>query len=93
MRDFTIIEQRLRELSSKISPNTDSPFVKEAQEYIDVDEYGLALEMLVHGLLTNGRQMSSDEIELATNIAVAMGMDIEALCVEARAYQNRTQTV
>jgi hypothetical protein len=74
----------------KLSPEADPAFQKGgARIYIDVDEYGLALETLVHALMANGRQLSTDEMKLAAEIGPAMRLDTKALVAEARARQDR----
>jgi|GEM_PF-4337067 hypothetical protein len=75
MSDFRLIEELLLELIRKVSPDERSVSASEAQEYIGVDEYGLALETIAHAMVADGRTPSTDELSLAKRIAQEMSLD------------------
>jgi hypothetical protein len=82
MTDFAAVEALLNELVSIVSP---SDYVKaHVHEYIDADEYGLALEWVGIGMFDNGRSASPSEIALFRKIAAAMSDDSDWHLNQAR---------
>jgi len=76
MAEFKVVETVLRGLMAKVSPDGASVGVEEAEEFIDVDEYGLALESLAHELVEHGRSSTDDEPALVREITARLLHDL-----------------
>ena len=74
---------RLLALLSEIFSNTE---VQEVQEFIDVGEYGLALETLVDIVDEESKQITSEVLILVKELAEAMEMDDKVLVGKISGY-------
>jgi hypothetical protein len=79
MRDFSKVEALLSQLLVASSPAFSSKELAEVQHFIDVAEYGLALETAV-GIYNEEKKVATAEVAtLVERLAVAMAMDAAPL--------------
>ncbi len=75
MADYKLIENRLLLVLSLLVDVFSESEVNEVQEFIDVGEYGLALETLIDIINEESKTIPQAVVSLAGETAVAMGWD------------------
>ncbi len=84
--DYQYIEELLlRLLSNLLGIFTDSE-KNEVQDFIDVGEYGLALETLIDIIVEENKQISGESLELACDLAEVMQFNKKVLEEKLRAH-------
>jgi hypothetical protein len=79
MSSFELVEKLLLQLLQASTPPFTSSNAAEVQNFIDVGEYGLALETTVDIYVEEHKAPNSEAIALMEQAAVAMGMDSKIL--------------
>lgn len=79
MTSFDALESLLSQLLSTGSPTMSAEERVEVQRFIDVGEYGLALETFVAIYVDEQRTPSPIVVDLVTQLASMMSMDVGRL--------------
>jgi hypothetical protein len=79
MTDFDEIELLLSQLLSASTPVLSEPEKAEVQHYIDVGEYGLALETAADIYAEQGKIATVEAVDLFRRLAIAMDMEAAPL--------------
>jgi hypothetical protein len=79
MSNYDEIERLFSQLLAAVTPVLSESERSEVQRFIDVGEYGLALETAVEIFADERVLASTDMINLIKRLAVAMSMDPEVL--------------
>ena len=79
MTDYQAIEDLLVQLLYFQKNVFDESESSEVQEFIDVGEYGLALDTFMDIVTEESKMISQDTLDLAKQSAVAMELDGEAV--------------
>lgn len=79
MTDFKKIESLFAKLLTATTSVLSESEVAEIQRFIDVGEYGLALETAIHIFVEERKLPSADVVELFKSLAIAMQVDPEPL--------------
>jgi hypothetical protein len=92
MPDFQRIERDLRDLSRLVDPR--SPADAEFDEFIEHNEFGLALEILAYAAVSGRRHLPDDVADRVRAIAAAMSLDGNAILSDmaARARKREGQS-
>lgn len=77
--DFQYIEQLLQKLLMLLKAVFSESEQNEVQEFIDVGEYGLALETLVDIIDEEDKLVEHDVLKLVLEVASAMSLDKEVV--------------
>lgn len=72
MSDFTIVESLFSQLLSALNGVFSVSEIAEVSEFVDVGEYGLALDTTVDIFVEEGKVASDDVIVLVQSLAAAM---------------------
>lgn len=73
--NYQYIEKLLVRLLNLLDIVFAEPELKEVQDFIDVGEYGLALETLVDIVAEEDKQISGEALKLVKELSVAMLLD------------------
>ena len=76
--DFQSIENLLFQLLASVDKTFDPKEKEEVQDFIDVGEYGLALETFVDIVVEENKKILEVDLDLIKKLAVEMSMDQEA---------------
>ena len=84
--NYKNLENLLVRLLALLSEKFSNTEVQEVQEFIDVGEYGLALETLVDIVDEGSKQITSEVLILVKELAEAMEMDDKVLVGKISGY-------
>lgn len=85
MSDFAIVESLLGQLLRALRNVFSAPELAEVSEFIDVGEYGLALDTAVDIFIEEGRSATEDVIDLVEALAAEMQLSAVAYVDRLRA--------
>lgn len=77
--NYEEIEEFLSKLISLLEPICTQIEIKEIQDFIDVGEYGLALETAIYIIIEEKKQISKNIFELINKLANKMSIDYDIL--------------
>ena len=79
MADYSFLNQQLTRLLSLLNDVLSNSEISEVQEFIDVDEYGLAFHTLLDIIDEESKSITERAFELAKHIAITMEFDGKAV--------------
>ena len=88
-RNYEATEKLVLALLAVRKPDEET--VDIVREYVDVAEYGLALEALVYAMVADQRVPSNEELSLLDACAASMSMDPKTLLSTMRIAAARKQ--
>ena len=77
MRDFKYIGQRINELLNSCENDLTAKEVEDVQHFLNVDEYGLALETFIAALAGGDKQVDQKVFQICVELAKRMEMPAE----------------
>ena len=91
MSDYQLIEQIFAQLLFLLKDVFDDLEVDEVKDFIDVGEYGIALDTLVGIIDEESKIVSQEAIDLVKKIAIAMSLDfyfIEKKLINTEGFES-----
>lgn len=80
--DFDKLEKQFGKLLGLLQPSLDASEKKEIREYINVNEFGVALEALVDILVVKGRALEKEPCTLLHKMANSLGLKGEVARID-----------
>lgn len=74
-QDYQRVEELLSRLLALLAPTFSAEEILEVREFVEVGEYGLALETLVDIVIEESKRIPSEEVNLIYELADAMNLD------------------
>jgi len=88
---FKQLEIKLGQLLNLLSGDLNAQNKKDVQNFIDVGEYGLALETIIDGIVVGSHQISPETRTMIDDTAAMMKLDIKAYEARLRANLKEKQ--
>jgi|SaaInlStandDraft_7_1057024.scaffolds.fasta_scaffold53854_2 hypothetical protein len=80
MIDFTHIIKLFSKLLNSVGKEFSEHEIIEVEDFINVEEYGLALETLIDILIEERKDVTQQSIDIIKNLTVKMAMDGDEMC-------------